>query len=96
MGRRFIYKDDGIVRRTMHVESADQFTVQTDMDCTELVDNNKLLSELHPVGSTNKLVARVPMTVYEKSLLEDWTEEQWKRWLNDPDNRAFRVWQGAV
>lgn len=46
--------------------------------------------------SPNKLLARVPLTVYEKSLHEGWDEADWKKWLNDPDNKHFRVWQGQV
>jgi hypothetical protein len=44
-----------------------------------------------------KLIARgVPAFVYEQSLREDWGEDDWAKWLNDSDNRAFRVWQGQV
>lgn len=71
--------------------------VYTEADMTELVDNNRRLEEvLAGSKSTNKLVARVPMTVYEKSILEDWDESDWTKWLNDPDNQAFRVWRGRV
>lgn len=45
---------------------------------------------------TNKHLARVPMTVYEKSIIEQWDEADWTKWLNDPDNAAFRVWPGRV
>jgi hypothetical protein len=72
-------------------------TVHTEVDVTELLANNRRLEEEQRTSkSPNKLIARVPMTVYEKSMLEDWDEEQWKRWLNDPDNAAFRVWRGKV
>ena len=71
-------------------------TTHTEVDMTQLVENNKALRELHPERSTNKLVARVPMTVYEKAIIEDWDESDWKKWLNDPDNRAFRVWDGRI
>lgn len=46
--------------------------------------------------AANKHLARVPMTVYEQSILENWDEAKWAKWLNDPDNEAFRVWRGRV
>jgi hypothetical protein len=36
------------------------------------------------------------MTIYEQSIHEGWTDKDWAKWLNDPDNRAFRVWRGSV
>jgi hypothetical protein len=66
------------------------------VDVEQIIETNKALSEAHPARSTNKLVARAPLTVYEQSIRENWDEEQWRRWLNDPDNAAFRVWKGRL
>lgn len=72
-------------------------TVHTEVVMDSVIENNKIMRELHPQSSTHKLVARgIPMTVYEQSLLENWDEKRWARWLNDPDNAAFRVWKGWV
>jgi hypothetical protein len=40
----------------------------------------------------------VPMTVVETAMREGWFNDKaaWRRWLNDRDNRAFRVWGGQV
>jgi len=55
------------------------------------------MRELHPRRSNNKLVARgVPVSVAERAMREDWDEKDWAKWLNDPDNAAFRVWPGRV
>lgn len=92
-----VYRNSDGVRRTMISEQGSGLiTVKTEVDMTQLVDNNRALAELHPDRSTNKLVARVPMTVYEQSIIEEWDEAKWKKWLNDPDNAAFRVWSGTV
>lgn len=98
MEHKTVYVNNDGIRRTMISDDdrPGQITVFTEADMTSLVDNNKALAELHPTRATNKLLARIPMTVYEKSILEDWGEDDWKKWLNDPDNRAFRVWGGAV
>jgi hypothetical protein len=42
------------------------------------------------------LARGVPITVAEKAMLEGWDEQDWARWLDDPANAAFRVWQGRV
>ena len=97
--RKVVYRDDGAVKRTMIWEDDQPDTVHvlTQQDLTQAIENNKIMAELHPRQSNNKLVARgVPVHVYEKSVLEGWDEQDWARWLNDPDNKAFRVWPGRV
>jgi len=97
--RKVVYQDDGTVKRTMVWEDDEPETVHvyTEQDLTQAIENNKILAELHPRRSTNKVVARgVPVSVYEKSILEGWDSKDWAKWLDDPDNRAFRVWQGRV
>jgi hypothetical protein len=97
--RKVTYRNDGAIKRTAVWEDDDPLKIHiyTEQDLTQAIENNKILSELHPSRSTNKLVARgVPVSVYEKSILENWDSKDWARWLDDPDNRAFRVWPGRV
>jgi len=97
--RKVIYRNDGAVKRTMIWEddAPEIVHVQTEQDLTQAVENNKIMRELHPRRSNNKLIARgVPIQVAEKAMLEGWDEQDWKRWLNDPDNAAFRIWKGQV
>ena len=97
--RKLVYKHDETVKRTMYWEDdePDVIHVYTEQDMTQCIENNKIMRELHPRRSTNKLVARgVPISVYERSVLEDWDEQDWAKWLDDPDNAAFRIWQGRV
>ena len=91
---RTVYRNSDGVRRTMITDSdrPDEVIVKTEVDVTGVFDNNKIMRELHPTNSVNKLLARgIPMTVYEKSVLEQWDDGDWKRWLNDPDNKMFRI-----
>lgn len=97
--RKVVYRNDGAVRRTMIWEDDDPGIVHvlTEVDMTQAVENNKIMRELHPRRSTNKLVARgVPLTVAEQAIREQWDEQAWAKWLDDPDNAAFRVWPGRV
>lgn len=96
---KWTYRNDGAVKRTMIWEDDAPHIVHvhTQQDLTQAIENNKILSELHPRRSTNKLIARgVPVHVAEKAMREDWDEKDWAKWLNDPDNAAFRVWHGRV
>jgi hypothetical protein len=96
---QFVYYDQfGVQRKSIWDEDdPEKITVHTSVDLTRAVENNHELRELHPRRSTNKLVARgVPLTVAEQAIREQWDDNDWKRWLNDPDNAAFRVWQGRV
>jgi hypothetical protein len=94
-----VYRNDGDAKRTMIWEDDDPLTVHvyTEQDMTQTIEMNKVMRELHPRRSTNKLLARgVPMTVAEKAIREQWDNKDWARWLDDPDNAAFRVWPGRV
>ena len=45
-------------------------------------------------------VAEIPNVIFHELLRRfgHWKHNQaaWKRWLNDPDNAAFRTWTGRV
>src|SRR6478736_1233797 len=96
--RKFNYTNlAGDAKRTMIWEddNPEILHVYTEQDMTEIVESNKVMRELHPVRSNNKLIARgVPITVAEQALRENWDQKDWAKWLNDPDNAAFRVWPG--
>jgi hypothetical protein len=97
--KKTVYRNDGAVRRTLITDDDNPgiVTVHTQQDMTQTIENNKVMRERHPRYSTNKLVARgVPITVAEKALREGWDQSDWQKWLNDPDNAAFRVWPGRV
>lgn len=97
--QKVVYRNDGAVKRTMIWEddAPETIHVYTELDMEQTIKNNAIMRELHPRRSTNKLVARgVPLTVAEKAMREQWSEADWARWLDDPDNAAFRVWRGRV
>jgi len=97
--RKIVYRNDGAAKRTMILDDdyPDRVVVHTEQDMAQTIENNKAMRELHPEKSNNKLLARgVPIAVAEQALREDWDQNDWKRWLNDPDNAALRVWPGRV
>lgn len=98
MEHRIQYRNSDGVRRTSIVDDAspNRLRVFTEVEMDEVLKGIQRDRDNHRTNSTNKLVARVPMTVMEQSIHEQWDEGDWKRWLNDPDNAAFRIWQGRV
>lgn len=94
-----MYRNSGDgVRRTSIVDSETPhiLRVHTEVEMDEVLESIKRDRDNIRPGSTNKLLARVPMTVMEQSIHEQWDDADWKKWLNDPANAAFRVWPGQV
>lgn len=98
---KVLYRNRDGVRRTLITDDdrPGEVRVFTEVDMDGVLESIKEAREvnaLRPRKSSMRHLARVPMTVYEKSILENWGEDDWQRWLNDPDNAAFRVDKGRV
>ena len=68
---------------------------------TQNIDNTlKYVNHLRdmPVGKDMRHVAEVPQVIWEKAVQEGWSKDQqaWKKWLNKPENKVFRTWQGKL
>jgi hypothetical protein len=98
MESKFTYRNFGGITRTMIVDEERPFSpvVHTEVDIGDTLEQIKYDRENHRPGGDFKHVAKVPMTVYELSVEQGWDEDDWRRWLNDPNNEAFRVWKGRV
>lgn len=98
MSYREIYDASGTIVRTVHVNDADEtVTFNMAQDCEPIIAAARARREL-PMDKELRPVAEVPMVVIERAMREGWINDQaaWAKWLNDPDNRAFRVWEGRV
>lgn len=87
--------------RTTQVEVADldnEIIVKSTQNVAPLIRENKMLQENHRSGGHRKLAARIPLVVWNKAVREGWAydQNQWKKYLNDPDNKKFRVWEGRL
>lgn len=79
------------------------YTVRTEQDVTDLVEANKALFNLHDgvrfndrdMGAT---VARIPLHIYFElerlGIAQD--DDAFGRWLDDPDNKVWRIMPGRV
>lgn len=98
MQRAFVYEDANGVRRTLIAddERPDQFTVHTEQDIEPVLESVARDRELMTHNGVNKLAARIPVSIYERSIHEEWSEETWKRWLNSAEAEPFRIWKGNL
>jgi hypothetical protein len=98
MQRAFVYEDANGVRRTLIAddERPDRFTVKTEQDVEPVLESVARDRELMAHNGVNKLAARVPVSIYERSIHEEWSEADWKRWLNSAEAAPFRIWKGKL
>lgn len=70
-------------------------TVQDDFQ--PILDDVKVARDA-PVGKEWRLVAKLPMIFYHQAAQEGWLHDKakWRKLLNDPDLKAFRVWNGRI
>lgn len=95
--RREILDQYGTVVKVLHTQD-DEGVIETIEDVEPIIDEVKALRDDHRARGHFKHVARVPSSVVEQAMREGWFHDQarWNRWLNDGQNRDFRVWEGTV
>lgn len=95
---KFVYQDGAGMRRTLVYddEKPAEFGVFAEADMSGLAALNRAQGEHESARHATTTIARVPFTVWERAHHEDWDKSDWDRFLNDPDNRDFRVWNGRV
>lgn len=94
-----IYDQHGNVIRTIAVDHATgDFQTVMEMECDDLIAENQRLRDNQTGKENFRLAARVPGPVVERAMIEGWfhDDKAWERWMNNGDNKAFRVWEGRV
>ena len=93
--RRRIYRDSDGLRRTIIFDDEDpsKFVVQTEQVLDEVLASVERDRETMGHG-VNKLLARLPIEVYERAVHENWGEDDWARYLNSSEAAQFRIWRG--
>jgi phage-related protein len=100
--RLFDYDEYTGIKKVWHYdEEKDQATIETLQDVKPIIEMNKMdLTQSDNNGWKGEFhhVARIPLSVYydlkAQGKLDD--EAYMKRWLNDSENRFFRVKEGKV
>lgn len=98
MERKSVTRDYNGIRRTLVTDSEhpDRFGVFTEQNLDEILPGIARDRELQNPNGVNKLLARIPITIYERAVHEGWDEGDWKRWLNSSEAAPYRIWQGQV
>lgn len=83
-------------------DDSEPLVVERAENVSAVLDEAKRVREEHE-GRWHKRellrpVAEVPASVVEQAMREGWFKDQkkWKQWMNNPDNKAFRIWGGRV
>jgi len=71
------------------------FAIEEREDVEPLIKLAKDMSELQP-SKEFRHAAYVPKFVHDQALREKWDKKDWKKWANDPANKAWRTWPGRL
>jgi hypothetical protein len=97
MTEKVYERRDGIVRTLIYDnDNPDVFHVKTSQDLEDILAGIARDREIMRNTGPEKLVARVPVSIYERSIHECWTDADWDRWLNSFEAKPFRIWSGSV
>lgn len=106
VSRRFNETPEQAIRRITHEHADGDGVLETIQDVTDVVENNKAnFKERHGerFNDFSTHVARIPTGIYydlvRKGIIDEKNDPEGKRlkkWLNDPDNRAWRTRPGKI
>jgi hypothetical protein len=95
--RKTVYQNGYGVRRTLiGDDERPGFVVQTEQDIEPVLDSIERDRAMMAHDGVNKLIARIPVAIFERSVHEQWEEGDWKKWLNSSEAAPFRIWRGRV
>ena len=96
--RQRVYRDRDGIRRTLvwDDERPEDFAVLTQQDIEPVLDSVERDRAIMSHDGHNKLLARLPVEVFERSIHQQWDEADWRRYLNSAEAAPFRIWQGRV
>lgn len=96
--RMFLDRYGGVLRWASVAPGEDEYTVVDTQNVDTLLRANARDADVDQSGRHFRLAARIPWPIVQQAQREGWIHDsnRWKQFLNDPDNRAFRVWPGKV
>jgi hypothetical protein len=106
MERRLVFDDrERQMRVWIGYDGTEEYFIHESYGARDLVENNKAYAKENPrnvhAGNTQKhmvKVAELPLATYmllkQLGIMDD--SKRFKTWLNDPDNRFFRTYDGRV
>lgn len=83
-------------------ENDDTMRIIEEVDVDRLIEMNRAMYNEAPDGwGDGRVHTRIPMVLREKLkregvIRDDGDDTLWKRWVNDPDNRHWRLRPGRI
>ena len=92
-----ILNEDPITKkRNIFHTQGDEFVIEKKVDVTDIIEANKahlaMFDERQRCAKDGEMVASIPLSIYyalPKHIRDD--EKEFRKWLDDPDQRAFRT-----
>lgn len=108
MSKKLPIENTGITKTILHSDDSEgKIHIETTQDVQPVLEENKIrrnLGEFHNKKKDWYHAASIPLVVVQQLVkkgimhphgaVKD--KARFKKWVNDPDNRAFRIWQGNV
>ncbi len=108
MSKKIPIENTGITKTILHSDDSEgKIHIETTQDVQPVLEENKIrrnLGEFHNKKKDWYHAASIPLVVVQQLVkkgimhphgaVKD--KARFKKWVNDPDNRAFRIWQGNV
>lgn len=108
MSKKIPIENTGITKTILHSDDSEgKIHIETTQDIQPVLEENKIrrnLGEFHNKKKDWYHAASIPLVVVQQLVkkgimhphgaVKD--KARFKKWVNDPDNRAFRIWQGNL
>ena len=108
MSKKLPIENTGITKTILHSDDSEgKIHIETTQDVQPVLEENKIrrnLGEFHNKKKDWYHAASIPLVVVQQLVkkgimhphgaVKD--KARFKKWVNDPDNRAFRIWQGNL
>lgn len=94
-----LYDADGQKLKTIHTDVDGKTTFWTEQNVDAIIAQAARDAENEKSFAADvRTLAHVPDGIVDQAMREGWYHDSnaWKRWLNDPQNKPFRVWKGRV
>tara|TARA_Y100000310_G_scaffold104777_1_gene103113 strand:+ start:23 stop:349 length:327 start_codon:yes stop_codon:yes gene_type:complete len=108
VSKKIPIENTGITKTILHSDDSEgKIHIETTQDVQPVLEENKIrrnLGEFHNKKKDWYHAASIPLVVVQQLVkkgimhphgaVKD--KARFKKWVNDPDNRAFRIWQGNL
>lgn len=95
-----LLKNESDIRQTLVTDNSDdnRLTFVTEQDIDPILRSVAMRKETENLQGDFRPVAEIPAVVVEQMMREgSWNDPAaLKKWLNDPQNKCFRIWEGKV